>query len=499
VIALVLASVASGLFYRFTGEGRVVGLGFEPLWFPHEAVKFSGRPEMPPRFASFSFGWAPLYSYHFGPDRKVFIDPRLEVAGPDLYERYVDLERRITLKAPGWPEALDALERPVILIGHAGLSDPGEMARTGVALLAHPRWELVYFDPQASVYVHDSYQEVVRSHRVDLQARHFGRDRRSEPQGTVALLAGARSLWSYALGLQEQGRLDLVQTVIPLGLDYARRVLASEPENPNAWKLFGLLLAAREVPSESPVARYRQPFDPLFDLTAVRATAALRHALELKPDDFVLQFQLALTYQSRQMTEAAQPLIDALLDRPPMNPLQIRLQDSLRAQRGPQLSPIVPGRFRNRNELEQQVNSLLAEGRADSVAQVLEREFPPEARSWPLADRLATIRLHLGQPKQARLIWEAVADPPRPALQAARIAVTHFAEGDYEAAGRHYRKALMLEPDLFEAHYGLARLKADAGRASESAAAAEGAVACAPSEVARTSAQLLLDSVAPYR
>ena len=43
----VLAWVGSGLFYRMTGEGRTISLGEEPLFFAHEAARFSGRPEMP--------------------------------------------------------------------------------------------------------------------------------------------------------------------------------------------------------------------------------------------------------------------------------------------------------------------------------------------------------------------------------------------------------------------------------------------------------------------
>ncbi len=42
-IAVLLLVVGSGQFYRMAGEGRVIGLGEEPLWFPHEAAKFAGR------------------------------------------------------------------------------------------------------------------------------------------------------------------------------------------------------------------------------------------------------------------------------------------------------------------------------------------------------------------------------------------------------------------------------------------------------------------------
>ena len=45
--SLVFSWVGSGLFYRMTGEGRVISLGEEPLFFPHEAARFAGEPGMP--------------------------------------------------------------------------------------------------------------------------------------------------------------------------------------------------------------------------------------------------------------------------------------------------------------------------------------------------------------------------------------------------------------------------------------------------------------------
>ena len=66
-----------------TGEGRTIGLGEEPLWYPHQAARFAGEPGMPERFLSFHNGHASLFEYYHGPERKVYTDPRLEVAGAD--------------------------------------------------------------------------------------------------------------------------------------------------------------------------------------------------------------------------------------------------------------------------------------------------------------------------------------------------------------------------------------------------------------------------------
>ena len=69
-ITLLFVLVASGKFYAWAGEGRTIGLGEEPLWFPHAAVGFAGQPDMPPRFLSFHDGYAALYEYHNGPEAR---------------------------------------------------------------------------------------------------------------------------------------------------------------------------------------------------------------------------------------------------------------------------------------------------------------------------------------------------------------------------------------------------------------------------------------------
>ena len=96
-----------------TGEGRVIGLGEEPLWFPHEAAQFAGKPGMPDRFLSFHNGHASLFEYYHGPERKVYTDPRLEVAGADLFKRYIELEQLTQADQPGWEAELDEMGRPV--------------------------------------------------------------------------------------------------------------------------------------------------------------------------------------------------------------------------------------------------------------------------------------------------------------------------------------------------------------------------------------------------
>ncbi len=162
-----------------TGEGRTVALGEEPYFFPHEAARFAGRPEMPERFLSFHNGHASLFEFYHGPGRKVYTDPRLEVAGPDLYTQYIRLRDSITNRSPGWQAELDRIGRPVMLVNHEYSSAPL------ATLLGDDRWKCVWFDPIAAVIVHDSSAEAVRQHAVDFAARHF----RPEPATTPTKLA----------------------------------------------------------------------------------------------------------------------------------------------------------------------------------------------------------------------------------------------------------------------------------------------------------------------
>jgi Tfp pilus assembly protein PilF len=245
-------------------------------------------------------------------------------------------------------------------------------------------------------------------------------------------------------------------------------------------------------------------FDPVFDLSAVRLTYALRRSLEITPDDFLPLLILAEAYRARGMNQAAVPVVERLLTLTPINGIQAEQQTAYRAQLAALRASIGPpprSTWENRSQLNELVNDLLNEGRAEAAADVLERATPADARAWDETDRLAVLRLHLGEPARARALWQAAPAPPRPAVRDARVAVTHLVEGSFDAARQSFRAAIAADPNLFEAHYGLAVLEQDAGRASEALTAARKAVSLAPrdpTDVARTAAQGIVATVTPY-
>ena len=146
--------------------------------------------------------------------------------------------------------------------------------------------------------------------QVDFAARHFRPDPSQESRGIAELAAFSKAFRKYVTALA--GRRDaLARPLVWLGLDDARRVLQVAPDSIESWKDQGQLQLFREPPApNSP--RFRAMFDPVFDLSIVRATYALRRALELAPNDTVSLVTLKMAYDVRLMHEAVLPILDRL-------------------------------------------------------------------------------------------------------------------------------------------------------------------------------------------
>ena len=204
-----------------------IGWGEEPLWFPHEAVKFAGTPGMPDRFLSYHNAHASLFEYYFspehenGPGRTVYTDPRLEIAGAELFEQYQTLGKKISGDLPGWEAELERLGRPSILVDHV------DNAGIGAVLLASRHWKCVWFDPIVALFVHDSYPPA-KAHTVDFGMRHFRPDPATEPHGPAALLAAAKGVRNYLNFTMSHG--DVPRPMVWLAQNYARRIVEDRPE-----------------------------------------------------------------------------------------------------------------------------------------------------------------------------------------------------------------------------------------------------------------------------
>jgi len=498
-LLVVTFAVGGGWFYAWTGEGRTIGWGEEPLWFPHEAAKFAGEPGMPERFLSYHNGHASLFIYYHspekpgGPGRTVFTDARLEVTGVELYQRYLDLKKAIVGGAPGWEAELDAIGRPSILIDHH------YNAEIGAALLTSRNWRCVWFDPISAVFVHQSYEDVVDEHGVDFAARHFRPTAGASPHGPAALIAAAKGLRNYASFLTMHGP-DRARPFAWLGLDYAWRIVETAPDALEGWKTIGNIELLRES-SGRPSPRYRMPFDPVFDLSPIRATYALRRAEQLAPQDFLTLAGLEQSYESRGMLEPLLPILDRILSARTTNPHQAAQQaraESLRDEAVGRLSGPLPTTWKNLAELDQIVEQGLAAGRVESVASLLESAYPDGRAPWDVVLKLSTLYLHLGEPERAREVLRRAGADVQPAVRDARLAVCDVMEGRFGQARTLYQKAVDQDPQLFEARYGLAIVEQDDGRADAAYEQALAAVECAPDDVARSSARAIAAAVSRF-
>jgi tetratricopeptide (TPR) repeat protein len=495
-----LGFVAGGGFYTLTAEGRTIGLGEEPRWFPHEAARRAGADDMPKRFICFHNGHAGIYEYYNGPAHKVMADARLEVIGPEVYGRFLEIEAKIRDGSEGWREDLAAMENPGILVDNVH----AQLAGIGATLFADSRWVLVHFDPIAALFVPDSSPAARRP--VDFTAEHFRSINTDDSISDWKPWERVKPLSRLALALNERRRDDAARPLMLLGASLARQWRDAEPKNAEAWKSIGLFESLREPlgTPEHPVARYLSPFDPVFDLSPSRAVYALREGLDRDEQNIQVLLMLASHDAAYGLNEAAVPILErmASLDLPNLE-VAVRRQTREGAKQQlaelkKALGPEPPTEWKNMAELDDNFHALLNSGRVGKAADLLESAYPVASRPWDVTDRLATLRLHLGRPDLAKAIWDGAISPPRPALRKARVAAAELVFGDTESARRHYREALKFEPKLFEAHYGLAVLERDDGNADAATTSARRALEFAPNDVAKRAAKGILEIAAPF-
>ena len=462
---------------------------------------------MPRRSVCFHNGHAALYEYAYAPDRKTYADARLEVIGPEaLPGIHRSSSEQIARNAPGWEDELEAMGRPLVLTDNVQAFS----SSTTASMLTARRYRCVWFDEVAALFVHDSYAGVVAAHPFDFAAWHFGRAARPEPTDAMAERMLAKTCWNLihnlmpAAGTPRPGAADLGGKLVWAGLDHARALQRLDPGSGDGWKWAGMIEAYRDPAMGDPIPRFKMPFDPVFDLSDVRATADLRRARGSRPKDANVHSGLfRLAYPARDVSRRRSRCSTAC-SRLPM----LAVARAAGAGAGPEPSarsvvarlgePPASLKWANLSELHGLLDNLYAHGRAAEAADLLESAYPADGRPWEVWDRIATIRLHLGEPERAARLWSEAKGPPSEALRQARIGAARLAAGDFEGARTAYRAAIGADPKLFEAHYGLAVLEADAGHAREALEAAKAAVEVAPSGTAKSAAGQLIQDVTPF-
>ncbi len=265
-------------------------------------------------------------------------------------------------------------------------------------------------------------------------------------------------------------RDDLTYPLLWAGLDEALRVIKVDPKSPEAWKFLGQMELSRRIPSLSLSPAFSLTFDAVRDLGPARCSYALRRAHELIPQDYTTLVALARLFIERTMLGEARIAMEKAIRIPTINLSQVEnneLAKNTIAEIREKMGERPSLEWQNLSELDQVVSRLIATGRIKQLADLLEKAYPEDRASWDEIDKVATARLQLGEPQQARGLWSRSKAPAQDGIRQARIAATYLAEGDFDRARKMYHEAIEASPKLFEAHYGLALLEQDSGNADE--------------------------------
>ena len=197
--------------------------------------------------------------------------------------------------------------------------------------------------------------------------------------------------------------------------------------------------------------------------------------MERAPGESKVLLALASLYDVRGMYEESLPLWKRLARLDPPNSSRRTTREAqehatFQAARAvaslASLGEALDSRWRNLAELDAAVRRLLDTGRASAAARLLESAYPKESRPWEVTDRIATLRLHLGEPEKASTLWRE-GKAPRESLLQSRLGMASLAADDLEGAREHFLRATRAEPGLFEAWYGLTLAESALGHAAE--------------------------------
>jgi hypothetical protein len=141
---LALAFV-SGVYSEGMGSHRRLGLGAMANQYSFEGMKIFAREGMPTKGAVFHLGHAATYIFAAGPERKILMDPRLEVHSEEMLRTYREIQGE--LETGRGTSLLDGLG--VDLVAADGEQNIGVQA----TLLASPFWQCVHWDPVIAIFV----------------------------------------------------------------------------------------------------------------------------------------------------------------------------------------------------------------------------------------------------------------------------------------------------------------------------------------------------------
>ena len=147
LVTCLIALVVTGTWNQLTEKNKPFGLGESPNWFIHDAAKFAAQPGFPEKAFVANIGQADVYVYHNWPERKVFMDARLEVCTQQTFRKLNDALDAMANGSPRWQAIYRDDELPVVIL------DSRNCRAAINGMLMTPTWRLVYADPAAAVFL----------------------------------------------------------------------------------------------------------------------------------------------------------------------------------------------------------------------------------------------------------------------------------------------------------------------------------------------------------
>jgi hypothetical protein len=162
LLAALAAAVVSGQWNRWGQENKPFSLGERRNWFLHGAARMAGRPGMPGLAFVQNFGQAAVYIYHNGPERRVFMDGRLEVCSRKTFEMFDSICLSMARGSRAWENLFtgSGVELPAVLLDVSRGTAP-----MIAGMLNTPGWRLVYADDAGTLFL-----EEARARRLNLPA-----------------------------------------------------------------------------------------------------------------------------------------------------------------------------------------------------------------------------------------------------------------------------------------------------------------------------------------
>lgn len=268
---------------------------------------------------------------------------------------------------------------------------------------------------------------------------------------------------SEALALHQSGRLEEAERLY-------RQALASEPRNPDALQLYGVLACQSARPELGVDLITRaiavNPGPAGFHLNLGNAFQALG-----KHDDAARSYRRALSREPRNVV-ALNKLGSALLELGAPEEALARATEALALQPG-----YAEAHFH-------QGAALQALGRNEAAAAAYRRALDAQPGYPAALNNLGTVLQTLGRPEEAiDCLSRAIADRPDFAAALSNLGNVLQAERRLDEAVDHYRRALAVDPSLVETYYNFAAALRLLGQLDQAIGCYRQALSLAPEEL----------------